>query len=109
MGHDASLVPLYEDNNVYMVLDELLTFGRIWRETSEEAANEQTVLNLIADGEFRSPVRVIVFNSAEGWCRDETVHMGLKLLEMSREGRVLAPSAVEFVERATGQVPTLMA
>jgi hypothetical protein len=52
---------------------------------------------------------VIVFNSAEGWCRDETVHMGLKLLEMSREGRVLAPSAVEFVERATGQVPTLMA
>jgi len=109
MGHNVSLVPLYEDNNVYMVLDELLTFGRIWRETSEEAANEQTVLNLIADGEFRSPVRVIVFNSAEGWCRDETVRMGLKLLEMSREGRVLAPSAVEFVERATGQVPTLMA
>jgi hypothetical protein len=65
MGHDVTLVPLYEDNNVYMVLDELLTFGRIWRETSEEAANEQTVLNLIADGEFHSPVRVIVFNSAE--------------------------------------------
>ena len=109
MGNDVSLVPLHEDNNVYLVLDELMTFGRVWRELSEEAANEQTVLNLIADGEFRRPVRVIVFNSAEGWCRDETVAIGLKLLEMSREGRMLGPAACELVERTTGQVPTLLA
>ena len=109
MGQDVSLVPLYEDNNVYMVLDELVTFGRVWRETSEEAANEQTVLNLIADGEFHHPVRVIVFNSAEGWCRDETAALGLKLLEMSREGRALGPAAIDFVERTTGQVPTVLA
>ena len=109
MGQDVSLVPLNEDNDVYMVLDELLTFGRVWREASEEAANEQTVLNLIADGEFRRPVRVIVFNSAEGWCRDETAALGLKLLEMSRESRVLGPAAIDFVERTTGQVPTLLA
>ena len=67
MTDTASLVPLYENNNVYLVLDELLTFGRVWRELSEEAANEQTVLELIANGEFNRPVRVIVFNTAEGW------------------------------------------
>ena len=66
MTDTASLVPLYESNDVYLVLDELVTFSRVWRELSEEAANEQIVLELIANGEFRRPVRVIVFNTAEG-------------------------------------------
>jgi hypothetical protein len=109
MTETVSLVPLNEGNDVYLVLDELMTFGRVWRELSEEAANEQTVLELIANGEFRRPTRVIVFNTAEGWSRDETVNIGFKLLEMSREGRVLVPAANELVERTTGQVPTLLA
>src|SRR6478609_2391911 len=57
MTDTVSLVPLYEGNDVYLVLDELVTFGRVWRELSEEAANEQTVLELIANGEFRRPTR----------------------------------------------------
>ena len=109
MTDTVSLVPQYEDNDVYLVLDELVTFGRVWRELSEEAANEQTVLELIANGEFRRPVRVIVFNTAEGWSRDDTVPVGFRLLQMNREGRVLAPAARELVERTTRQVPTLVA
>jgi hypothetical protein len=105
----ASLVPLYESNDVYFVLDELVTFGRVWRELSEEAANEQTVLELIANGEFHRPMRVIMFNTAEGWSRDETVAMGFKLLQMSHDGHVLGEAARELVERTTGQVPTLLA
>ena len=109
MTDTVSLVPLYEGNDVYLVLDELVTFGRVWRELSEEAANEQPVLELIANGEFHRPMRVIVFNTAEGWSRDDTVDVGFKLLQMNREGRVLAPAARELVERATRQVPTLVA
>jgi len=109
MIETVSLVPLNEGNDVYLVLDELMTFGRVWRELSEEAANEQTVLELIANGEFRRPTRVIVFNTVEGWSRDETVDIGFKLLEMSRKGRVLVPAANELVERTTGQVATLLA
>src|SRR5215510_13452607 len=77
MTDTVSLVPRYEDNDVYLVLDELVTFGRVWRELSEEAANEQTVLELIANGEFHRPMRVIVFNTAQGWSRDDTVDVGL--------------------------------
>jgi hypothetical protein len=109
MANDPTLVPLYEVHDVYMVLDELPTFGRVWRESSEEAADEATVVNLIANGEFRRPVRVVAFNTEEGWSRDYTVAVGLVLLEMSRDGRALSPSAVEFVQRTTGQVPTLLA
>jgi hypothetical protein len=105
MTDAASLVPLYENNDVYLVLDELVTFGRVWCELSEKSANEQTVLELIANGGFNHPIRVIVFNTAEGWSRDHTIALGLKLLQMSHEGRVLGAAAHEFVKRTTGQVP----
>jgi hypothetical protein len=104
MTDAASLVPLYENNDVYLVLDELVTFGRVWCELSEKSANEQTVLELIANGGFNRPIRVIVFNTAEGWSRDHTIALGLKLLQMSHEGRVLGAAAREFVKRTTGQV-----
>jgi hypothetical protein len=109
MTQAVSLVPLNKGDDVFLVLDELMTFGRVWREMSEEAANERTVLELIANGEFRRPIRVVVFNTAEGSSRDETVDIGFKLLEMSREGRMLVPAANDFVERTTGQVPTVLA
>jgi hypothetical protein len=95
------LVPLYENNDVYLVLDELVTFGRVWCELSEKSANAQTVVELIANGGFHRPMRVIAFNTAEGWSRDETVAVGLKLLQMSHEGRVLGAAAREFIQRTT--------
>ena len=107
MTDAASLVPLYECNEVYLVLDELVTFGRVWRELSEKSTNEQTVLELIANGAFFRPTRVIAFNTAEGWSRDETVAIGFKLLQMSREGCMLGAAARELVKRTTGQVPAL--
>ena len=109
MVDEISLVPLYEENDVYLVLDEIPACGRVWRELGEDQANEETLLNLIADGEFHRPPRVIVFNTAEGWSHDDTVHFGFKLLEMSREDRALGVAARELVERTTGQVPTLLA
>src|SRR5262249_43552729 len=109
MTETGSLVPLNEGNDVYLVLDELMTFGLVWRELSAEAANEQTVVERIATGGLRAPRRFIVLNTGEGWWRNETVNMGFKLLEMGRGGRVLVPAANELVERTTGQVPTLLA
>ena len=109
MTDTPSLVPLYENNDVYMVLDELPTFGRVWRELSEETANEQAVVELIANGEYRRPVRVVVFNTEEGWSHDDSVAVGFKLLELSRDGHALGPAACEFVERVTGQPPIRVA
>jgi hypothetical protein len=53
-------------------------------------------------------VRIVAFNSAEGWSRDKTEDIALKLLDLSRQGRVLGAAAREFVERITGQVPTVI-
>jgi hypothetical protein len=66
---------------------------------SEEAANKQTVLNLIANGEFQDPVRVIAFNTAEGWSRDVTGEIAEALLEREASDGDLSQSARVFVGR----------
>jgi len=71
----------------------------VWRELSEEAANKQTVLNLIANGEFQDPVRVIAFNTAEGWSRDVTGEIAEALLEREASDGDLSQSARVFVGR----------
>ena len=96
MTDTATLVPLHENNNVYLVLDKL-AFGRVSRELSEEAANEQTVLKLIANGEFHRPVRVILFNTDEGWSRDVTEDVAEALLEREATEGDLSQSARIFV------------
>jgi len=99
MTDTPSLVPVSESSDVYFVLDELPTFGRVWRELSEEAANKQTVLNLIANGEFHEPLRIIAFNTAEGWSRDVTGEIAEELLEREASEGDLSQSARMFVGR----------
>ena len=99
MTDTTSLVPLQENNNVYLVLDELPTFGRVWRELSEESANEQTILKLIANGDFLRPVRVIAFNLDEGWSRDVTDDIAQELLERDASKNDLSEPAKTFVGR----------
>ena len=99
MTDTPSLVPVSESSDVYVVLDALPTFGRVWRELSEEAANQETVLKLIENGEFHGPVRVIVFNTAEGWSRDVSEAIAGALLEREVSEGDLSESARRFVEQ----------
>jgi hypothetical protein len=44
--------------------------GRCWRETDIETTDLETVITDLVDGQYNNPVRVIGFNTAEGWSRD---------------------------------------
>jgi len=69
-GYQApSVVPKY-DVTVYLVLDH---FGRLvsaYRETDEEHADLENVINNMLHGEYNAPKRVVAFNTAEKWCSD---------------------------------------
>ena len=94
---------------VYIVLDQFRgQLGRAYRETDENEADETTIIENIINREYSHPVRVVAFNTHEGWSRDVTQEIGLKLLDLSREGRVLGAAAREFVERVTGKAPTVI-
>jgi hypothetical protein len=43
------------------------------------------VVNNISDGEYSNPVRVVAFNTVEGWSRDVTEDIARALLD--REAR----------------------
>jgi hypothetical protein len=65
-----SIVPKGDDQNVYLVVDDLGWNGRVYRETDVEAADLETVILDLLSGEYKNPARVIAFNTAEGWSQD---------------------------------------
>jgi hypothetical protein len=87
------------DVTVYIVLNDFGQPGRAYVETDEAAADEQTVVNNISSGEYSNPVRVVAFNTAEGWSRDVTEDIARALLEREAREGDLSESAKKFVER----------
>ena len=73
MRASPSIAPDGPDQDIYLVLDDFGTLGRAWRETDEAGANRATLVRNLFDGHYENPVRIIAFNTAEGWSRDATV------------------------------------
>jgi hypothetical protein len=88
------------DVTAYIVVNDFGQLGRAYVETDEAAADEQTVINNISSGEYSNPVRVVAFNTAEGWSRDVTEDIARALLEQEARNSELSESAKRFVERA---------
>jgi hypothetical protein len=44
--------------------------GRAWRETDEENTDYETLIRHLPEGQCNNPVRVVAFNTDEGWSRD---------------------------------------
>jgi hypothetical protein len=65
-----SIVPRDGDHDVYLVLDDFGRLGQAWRETDPERTDRETVIRDLLDGQYTDPVRVVSFNTAEGWSRD---------------------------------------
>jgi hypothetical protein len=60
--------------DAYLVLDDFGgRIGRAWRETDEQATDRKTLIRDLLAGEYNNPVRIVAFNTAEGWSRDVTV------------------------------------
>jgi hypothetical protein len=73
-----SLVPKADDT-VYIVEDDFGTIGRSYRETDASRADRLTTLNDLYSGQYNDPVRVIAFNTREGWARDVSYELASEL------------------------------
>jgi hypothetical protein len=95
-----SIVPRGDDENVYLVADDFGELGRIWREIDVEATDLETVITDLLDGQYNSPVRVIGFNTAEGWSRDvseDIAHEIRRRCDLQRTDP--SPSLESFLEQ----------
>lgn len=106
----TSIVPNQNiEHTTYLLMDEIGEYGNVWREMSEGEATEATVVQWMIDGEINRPVKIVAFNTEEGWSRDITHDIATKLLDLNKEGVALGAVARDFVERITGQTPIAVA
>jgi hypothetical protein len=65
-----SIVPNGDDQNVYLVLDDFGRNDQVWREADLEQTDLESVVANLLNGEYKNPVRVVGFNTGEGWSQD---------------------------------------
>jgi hypothetical protein len=95
-----SIAPDGPDQDIYPVLDDFGTLGRAWRETDEAGADRATLVRNLLVGQYESPVRIIAFNTAEGWSRDVTVDIADEVRRRYVEFADVPESVLAFLEAA---------
>ena len=92
-----SIVPGF-DIDVYLVLDDFGDMGRAYREVDEGEADRATVIRRLIEGQYNNPVRIVCFNTAEGWARDVTEDIAREIRDLSkRKLEPLSPGLRDFI------------
>jgi hypothetical protein len=97
-----SIVPGF-DVDVYLVLDDFGNLGRAYREVDEEAADKATVIRRVIEGHYTNPVRIVAFNTAEGWSRDVSEDIAREIKNMcERQGEELSSGLEDWIDYQIG-------
>jgi hypothetical protein len=103
MRRSPSIVP-GDEKDTYLVLDDFGRNGRAWRETDVEDAGLETVITDLLNGEYKNPVRVVGFNTGEGWSQDVSVEVARELrLRCDDQMRDVPFFLQDFVDRYEGR------
>jgi hypothetical protein len=78
------------NGTVYLVLDDFGELGRAYREADAAQNDPKTVVADLLSGQYRHPLRVVAFNTADGWMCDVTADIARELRFRGAGGRVRA-------------------
>lgn len=99
-----SIVPRDDDHNIYMVLDDLGQAGPIWPEIDPENTDLETVVADLLNGQYKNPIRVIGFNTAERWSEDVSADVAHELRRRCDMQQLDVPFYLQdFVDRYEGR------
>jgi hypothetical protein len=94
------IVPKSDDASVYLVVDNLGSYGEVWREIETVRTDLESVLEDLLSGQYSSPVRVVAFNTAEGWSRDVSEDVAHELRRRSDlQRKDLSEGLADFIRR----------
>ena len=83
--------------------DHLGRLGDVWREADCEATDLETLIHDLLAGEYNDPIRIVAFNTAEGWSQDVSEDVVEELRRRCDLQLRDVPSVIEsFVERHEG-------
>ena len=107
----SSIVPQDADHDVYLVLLDAFGawVGRAWRETDDdEGTFREMLIRDLLHGVFSHPVRIVAFNSGEGWSRNITTEIAAELKQRRDEGENIPFSVRQLLEVAGNQGQNLV-
>jgi hypothetical protein len=70
-----------DDVTVYLVLNDLGQFGLAYDEADPAKADRETIIRSFLSGQYSNALRVVAFNTAEGWSRDVSEDITGEVLE----------------------------
>jgi hypothetical protein len=94
--------PLNSENDVtvYLVAEDFGNLGRAFRETDLAEADHDTIVRNMISGQYRNPLRVIAFNTVEGWSRDVSEEIAYDVLDRAYDAdTTLSAGAKRFIDR----------
>jgi hypothetical protein len=98
MRQSPSIVPDALSRDVYLVLDDVGgRFGLAWPATDVADTDRPTMIRHMLEGQYSSPVRVIAFNTAEGWSRDVTEEIAAELGQACAGRGEMRRSIADFI------------
>jgi hypothetical protein len=84
---------------VYLVLNDYRT-GLAYVETAAEEADRETVIRNFLNGQYSDALRVVAFNTAEGWSQDVSEDLVSEVLERAFDGDdTLSEAKKGFIDR----------
>ena len=98
MRTSPSIAPHGPGQDTYLVPEDFGGLGCSWRETNTESVDRETLIRDLVDGEYTHPVRIVAFNTAEGWSRDVTVDIADELRRRYVEFGEVPESILDFMD-----------
>jgi hypothetical protein len=97
-----------DDRDIYLVLEDFgEELGRAWPEVDEARTDREILVADLLRGEYFHPVRIVAFNTWNGWARDVSEEIAKELMDrIAAEDLDVPRTLEEFLDRHTGDRPT---
>jgi hypothetical protein len=89
-----------DDATVYLVLNDYGSLGLAYDETDPAKADREAIIRNFLTGQYRDALRVVAFNTAEGWSSDVSEDIALEILQRAFDADdTLGDDTKRFIDR----------
>ena len=102
-GWTSSIAPNGHDETAYLVVNNFGKLGTAFAETDVAEADLETTITDLMSGQYRDPVRVVAFNTAEHWAEDTSEDIAREIMRrLDLAGHEPSASIAAFVDSHLG-------
>ena len=73
------ITPNGQYQNVYLGVEDFSRNGSAYVETDVERSDLESVIGALLEGQYSNPIRVVAFNTPEGWSQDASEDVAQEL------------------------------